>query len=93
MAFDRTLAIFGEAILDAGPQAGGPVALYVKLHRRLTKDQRVPLHTKGMFLAALFYLISRVDPIPETDQRVPGQIDDVAVSPFSGVGLQKPLPN
>lgn len=30
-------------------------------------------------MASLFYLISRADPIPDTDQPVLGEIDDVAV--------------
>jgi uncharacterized membrane protein YkvA (DUF1232 family) len=51
---------------------------YVKLLWGLYKDERVPLHSKGMLLAALGYLLSPVDLIPDFIPGL-GQIDDVVL--------------
>lgn len=52
--------------------------MYIKLLWGLSKDQRVPVHAKGLLVAALAYLLSPIDLIPDFIP-VLGQIDDVAV--------------
>ncbi len=51
---------------------------YIKLLWGLTKDPRVPAPAKGMLVAALAYLLSPIDLIPDFIPVI-GQIDDVVV--------------
>lgn len=51
---------------------------YAKLLWGLYKDDRVPLSSKGLLLAAIGYIISPVDLIPDFIPWL-GQLDDVAL--------------
>lgn len=51
---------------------------YVKLLWGLTKDQRVPVHAKGLLAGALAYVLSPVDLTPDFIP-VLGQLDDVVL--------------
>lgn len=52
--------------------------VYIKLLWGLSKDSRVPAPAKGLLLAALAYVVSPIDLIPDFIP-VLGQLDDVAV--------------
>jgi uncharacterized membrane protein YkvA (DUF1232 family) len=51
----------------------------VRLCWRLWRDPRVPKYLKGMVIAALLYVLSPVDLIPEVLVPLVGQLDDATL--------------
>lgn len=52
---------------------------FIKLYWRLFKDRRVPLRAKIVLLAAVFYLASPFDLLPDFLHLFLGRVDDLAV--------------
>jgi len=79
MAFHQTLRELWKGNSRAQlVKLAAQLPTYIKLLWGLSKDQRVPPHAKGLLVAALAYLLSPIDLIPDFIP-VLGQIDDVAV--------------
>lgn len=79
MPFDRTLRGLwkGNSRVEL-IKIVAQLPTYTKLLWCLTKDRRVPVPARGMLVAALAYLISPIDLIPDFIP-VLGQMDDVVV--------------
>jgi uncharacterized membrane protein YkvA (DUF1232 family) len=60
------------ALLPQLPKVG-------RLCWRLWRDRRVPKYLKGMIIAALLYVLSPIDLVPDFLVPVFGQLDDVTV--------------
>ncbi len=52
---------------------------FLKLYWRLFTDRRVPLRAKAVLAAAVFYLVSPFDLVPDFFLPLLGRIDDLAV--------------
>ncbi|MGE0823325.1 MAG: YkvA family protein [Candidatus Binatia bacterium] len=52
---------------------------FAKLYWQLFNDQRVPLRAKAILIAAVVYLLSPFDFIPELLTPIFGVVDDIAV--------------
>ena len=52
---------------------------FIKLYWRLFTDRRVPLRAKAVLAAAVLYLISPVDLIPDFALPLLGRLDDLAI--------------
>jgi uncharacterized membrane protein YkvA (DUF1232 family) len=56
----------------------------VRLCWRLWRDRRVPVYLKGMLSAALLYIVSPLDLMPEMLLPVVGYVDDVTLLLLAG---------
>lgn len=55
---------------------------FVKLYWRLFKDARVPLRAKAVLVAAILYLLTPLDFLPDFPLLLLGRIDDLVVLIF-----------
>jgi uncharacterized membrane protein YkvA (DUF1232 family) len=59
----------------------------VRLGWRLFRDRRVPVYLKGMVVAALLYVVSPVDLVPDLLSPFLGSVDDVTLLLLAGYGF------